>query len=353
MFNDPRLENVSVSEPFVTVVVTSYNYGRYILDCLESIAKQTYRNFKCVVVDDCSTDDSRRLVDEFAASKLAEGKFLLVCHDENLGQMGGFVTGLRHAEGPFVVYVDADDLLLEDFLAVHIDAHSSRFEPVAFTSSNQYQINENGELIGGTHPDLRAKGRCRYVTSRPIHEPFWVWATTSSMMFRRAVLESIFSGCNEGYRICADNYICHFANLLGGSLLLPTVLGCYRRHGGNNFSNNSMVGGCHPTGDMASHPKHCEVRLHIFHSLCSNGENFIKLLSHGRFVSLLACLIGPFEVFKYFSRLPDMVSKWELLVILSMLRLKGVLVRLKYIFRRDQNHFDFGENADILKLPGE
>jgi hypothetical protein len=63
--------------------------------------------------------------------------------------------------------------------------------PVAFTSSDQYQINEVGEVIAGRHADLLARGRYRHVGPHYLFENSWLWATTSSMMFRRATLQMI------------------------------------------------------------------------------------------------------------------------------------------------------------------
>ena len=51
--------------PLVSFVVTSYNYEKYILETLESIKSQTYKNFEIIVVDDCSKDKSCDIVEDF------------------------------------------------------------------------------------------------------------------------------------------------------------------------------------------------------------------------------------------------------------------------------------------------
>ncbi|QSV44939.1 glycosyltransferase [Geobacter benzoatilyticus] len=354
LLEDVRLEGVAARDPFVTVIVTNYNYGKYVADCLRSIARQTYSNFKCIVVDDCSTDDSPGIIQAFISSGEAAGRFTFVRHETNRGQMGGFVTGLHHAEGSFVVYVDADDLLLEDFIEAHLYAHA-RFEPVAYTSSNQYQIDEYGEIVSGIHSDHKAKGRFKYVTSRPIYHPYWVWATTSSMMFRRSVLDLIVPGNTDTYRICADNYICHFANLVGGSLLIPTVHGCYRRHGSNHFSSNRILGGDHPTGDMERHPKHHEIRLGIFAHLCEKSDWFIPALSKGKFLKTVAKTVGPAELLKFASKLPPAFPVRQAATLCLLLRM-GEVVRLVRAFvmpRTGCLKHQFSGDADILRLPGE
>lgn len=299
---DPRSQQVSLQEPFVTIIVTNYNYEKFIIPCLQSIAAQTYTRYKCVVVDDCSSDRSVELINAFIRSDRS-GRFSLVCRSENGGQMAAFKTGIQHAEGVFVSFIDADDILFDNFIAAHVTAHLGQ-HPVAFTSSNQYQINDMDEITAGVHADLGVLKRQRYIKARPLHTPFWIWATTSSMMFRKAVLENIMPDNCDDFRICADNFICHFANLIGGSLLLSDVYGAYRRHGSNSFSSNPVVGGQLPTGDMQQHPKHHIVRLSILSHVLKHHERFLKLLSPERFLGILLLLTGPWEILRMKHKYP-------------------------------------------------
>ncbi|MEW6067177.1 MAG: glycosyltransferase [Nitrospirota bacterium] len=301
---DQRLISAKIKNPFVTVIVTNYNYEKYIIQCLESVARQKYPHFKCIIVDDCSTDNSISLIEDFIKSELAQGRFVLVRRENNGGQMAAFKTGLQHAEGAFVVLLDADDILFEDFLDVHIHAHMGP-KAVAFTSSNQYQINESNELIAGIHPDLFIQKRFRYIKPMPLHQPFWIWATTSSMMFRTQVLDLIMPDDTHLFRVCADNYVCHFTNIIGGSMLIPSVHGCYRRHGSNYFSSNPFVGSRLPTGNMDEHPRHHIVRMTILSHILKNHVTFSALLGTGNFFMMLLRLVGPYEILKVKKKYPD------------------------------------------------
>ena len=267
-----------VALPLVTVIVTVYNYERYIVRCLESIAAQDYPRFHCVVVDDVSADRSVERVTAFIADHGLGESFQLVRHPRNQGQLAAFCTGLGHAQGEFVAFVDADDLWRPDFLSRHVEAHLG-FTPVAFTSSDQYQINESDELVAGLHTDHHGRGQVILVKPFQLYSNWWVWGTTSTMMFRRSALGVIMPPDTEPFRRCADNYVCHFAHLLGGSLLIPQRLGYYRRHGGNLFSNNRIIGGdAQPTGDMAFHPAHESVRTTVRGVLQGHLEQFQGLL---------------------------------------------------------------------------
>jgi glycosyltransferase involved in cell wall biosynthesis len=282
--------DLGLRPPFVTVVVTLFNYERYVPDCLLSIARQTYRDFKCIVVDDCSTDRSAAIVRQLIDDKRLDERFSLICHDANKGQMAAFKTGFENSQGEFIVYVDADDMLLPEFLAAHVRTHLMEL-PVAFTSSNQFQVDEHGVVIAGQHSDLQAKGRYRLVGPLYLFENVWVWATTSSMMFRRTALQMILPEVVEPFRICADNYLCHFANMIGGSVLVPERLGCYRRHGSNAFSKNRIVGGPHPTGDIRGHPPHEAVRKAILFRLLKFAEQFYGLLGSWPYLRVLARVV--------------------------------------------------------------
>ena len=286
-----RVTRLGGRPPFVTVVVTVFNYERYVVDCLRSIAGQTYRHFKCIIVDDCSVDGSALAIERFIAEQSLAERFTLVRHSVNQGQMAGFKTGLEHAEGEFLVYVDADDLLLPDFLLGHLEVHLDEM-PVAFTSSDQFQINEVGEVIAGRHADLQVRGRYRRVGAHYLYENSWLWATTSSMMFRRAALQLILPDVTEPFRVCADNYICHFSNLVGGSILIPERLGCYRRHGANSFSSNRIVGGQHPTGDMRRHPRHDAIRQATVEHLLDYADRFVAVLAGWWYLVLLSRVLS-------------------------------------------------------------
>jgi glycosyltransferase involved in cell wall biosynthesis len=297
------LKDLGLKWPLISVVVTNYNYSRYLVPCLSSIQQQTYSRFECIIVDDASTDNSVEIVEDFIGSRKLDHQFLLVRRATNEGQLAAFRTGLQHCKGSFVVYVDADDLLHEHFLHAHLNVHLTDV-PAAFTCSNQQQINEHGEILGGVHPGLRVgKNRSR-VLSLCLFGLSWVWATTSSMMFRRATLEVIMPNpaADDDFRLCADNYVCYFANLLGDSILIPDVLGSYRRHGANNFSRNPFVGGHRPLGDMRGHPRHSRVIATIRTHMLEQAPDFIRLLTKRGFARALAQVTPPGTAVSIFFR---------------------------------------------------
>lgn len=110
--------------PAVSVIIPLYNAEKYIGECLTSIVNQTFQDFEIVIADDCSTDNSRAVVENFFANFGDRLKLLRL--PKNSGCSGvprNFA--LKEARGKYVFFVDNDDLLndtaLEDFYKVAED----------------------------------------------------------------------------------------------------------------------------------------------------------------------------------------------------------------------------------------
>ena len=100
-------------QQLVSVIVPVYNQQKYVRKCLRSILEQSYRHVEVVVVDDGSTDDSRRLVKQMAAT---DARVRLLCK-QNEGVALARRDGLMEATGALVMFVDGDDYLLPHAIA--------------------------------------------------------------------------------------------------------------------------------------------------------------------------------------------------------------------------------------------
>ena len=98
----------------ITVIVPVYNVKKYLRQSLQSIKKQSYTNYKMIIVDDGSTDGCSEICDEYAK---ADDR-IEVIHKENGGLMSAWVCGLEHVQTEFVVFVDSDDHIASDMLQI-------------------------------------------------------------------------------------------------------------------------------------------------------------------------------------------------------------------------------------------
>ncbi|MFP4486906.1 MAG: glycosyltransferase family 2 protein [Campylobacterales bacterium] len=261
----------SAKPPLVSIIITNYNYAPFLKECIDSCLAQDYTNFEVVVVDDFSDDNSREIIDSYS------DKIKKVFREENKGQLASFFSGLDEALGEFVVFVDADDFLDSDCISTHLFVHLFQKPPVGFTCLRNRQVSENSAIINDYHMDFANNGKeFAYIAPRVIHTPTWSWSTTSAMMFRSDLLKLLKTDMTDEFRVCADYYIVHFANLLGGSMLYDRCRVNYRRHGKNNFSKNFIIGGHRPTGhsDYHAHPTQGALQKAILDKLILKRADF-------------------------------------------------------------------------------
>jgi glycosyltransferase involved in cell wall biosynthesis len=108
------LRQAPVVRPLVSVVITNYNYGRYLAEAATSVLTQRDVDVEVVIVDDASTDESLRVAGRLAT---LDNRVRLLVRDTNGGPVVAFNDGLGAATGQFVVRLDADDMLTPGSLA--------------------------------------------------------------------------------------------------------------------------------------------------------------------------------------------------------------------------------------------
>lgn len=108
----------------ISVIIPVYNKQDYLRGCLDSVRFQSYPDIQIVLVDDCSSDDSVKICEEYLA---LDKRFSLQVHTVNKGQQNTIVDALEMADGDWVAFVDSDDTLPPDALstlAALVDDHT-------------------------------------------------------------------------------------------------------------------------------------------------------------------------------------------------------------------------------------
>lgn len=97
-------------KPKISVLVPAYNVAPWLPDCLDSILAQTYQNLEIIVVNDGSTDNTRSILERYIQK---DGRIVAV-HQKNAGLVAARETGIAHATGDYVTFVDGDDTIAPD-----------------------------------------------------------------------------------------------------------------------------------------------------------------------------------------------------------------------------------------------
>jgi glycosyltransferase involved in cell wall biosynthesis len=213
-----------MTAPLFTVLIDSFNYGRYIEEAVRSVLEQDFpaQQVEILVVDDGSTDDTERRLERF-------GDAIRYLKKPNGGQASAFNFGWPHARGEFIALLDADDVWLPNKLR-RIDEAFLSLPDAGMAYHRLYEWTEDGTLATGGH-FIPVSGR---VTDSRFSLLCYPMMQASSLVFRRQALEDLLP-IPEVLRTQADAYLTALIIFISPVLAVDEYLAKYRIHGANLF----------------------------------------------------------------------------------------------------------------------
>lgn len=200
------------SKELVSIIMPSYNTGRFIAETIESVIAQTYTNWELIIVDDCSTDNT----DDVVSPYLSDERVRYIKNEKNSGAAVSRNRALRKAKGRWIAFLDSDDLWLPEKLEKQLNFMNEN--GYYFSYTNYEEIDENGCKRG-----VRVTGPKR-VTKIGMYN--YCWPGCLTVMYDAAVIgliqvEDIKK--NNDYAMWLE--VCKKANCY----LLDETLALYRR----------------------------------------------------------------------------------------------------------------------------
>jgi len=135
----------------ISVIVPCYNQGRFLSETLESVDKQTYSDWECIIVDDGSTDNTM----EIAQSWVSKDRRFKYYYKENRGVSSARNYGIELAQGEFIQFLDSDDIL--DLKKIKISLNQLKLpenSEVKMVISNFKMISSDSEVISPAFCEL-------------------------------------------------------------------------------------------------------------------------------------------------------------------------------------------------------
>jgi teichuronic acid biosynthesis glycosyltransferase TuaG len=126
----------------VSIITPTYNCGKYIFDTIESVINQSYLEWEMIIIDDCSTDNTKDIVSQFVKADSRIKYYLL---ETNQGAAIARNFGLAHSNGKYIAFLDSDDLWMPEKLTKQINFMEQN--NLAFTCTSYRQINEDGIML--------------------------------------------------------------------------------------------------------------------------------------------------------------------------------------------------------------
>jgi glycosyltransferase involved in cell wall biosynthesis len=130
----------------VSVVMPCYNHVKYIASAIESVLGQTHKNIELVLIDNCSTDGTREIIQQFEKK---DGRIIAIYHEKNLGFITSMNHGLDASSGDYIALTSSDDVWLPEKTEIQLRAFEDNPE-VDVIHSDASIIDSAGKKTGKT-----------------------------------------------------------------------------------------------------------------------------------------------------------------------------------------------------------
>lgn len=119
-----------------------FNGEKYLIEAIESILNQTYRNFEFIIVNDASTDGSIKIINKYSKE---DDRIKIISNPENLGIAGATNKGISHSNGEYIALMDQDDISLHERLEKEVGFLDENAE-IMVVGANSIRLDEKGNL---------------------------------------------------------------------------------------------------------------------------------------------------------------------------------------------------------------
>lgn len=212
----------ALSLPLVSVIIPTHNRVELLCRAVGSVLGQTYRNLECIVVDDCSTDDTAARLQEIGEY---DGRLRLLRHDRNRRASAARNTGLRSAQGPLIAFLDDDDVWLPKKLEKQVDLLMTVPDSVGLIYCWMDYL-RGAESVDTRRPVLRGRIFEQVLVSQPL-------GNCSTLLVRREAVNRV-GGFDEGLPRGNDgDFIRRVAQHYDVDVLPEVLVHCHVEHDGH------------------------------------------------------------------------------------------------------------------------
>lgn len=210
------------TQGLVSVIMPIYNAEKYLPETLNSIFDQDYENIEIVLVDDCSRDDSAKIISEYQKS---HPEIIYYLQEKNMGAGAARNKALELARGQYAAFLDSDDIWLPQKISKQIQLMQETKSPFSYAAIEM--MDENGQTIKDKR-NIKETCDYRYLLHNTI-------IATSSVVVDRTVLGDFRMPLRRG----GQDYATWLMLLRGGAVAhgINEVLVRYRVASGSLSSN--------------------------------------------------------------------------------------------------------------------
>lgn len=213
-----------MKEDLVSIITPTYNCGKYIEETIKSVINQTHKNWEMIIIDDCSTDNTKSIVEEYQ-KKYPNIKYHIL--ENNSGAAVARNMAIKMAKGKFIAFLDSDDLWDKEKLEKQINFMKQN--DYNFTYTNYIEVDERG------NPKGKKVTGPKKITKRGMFNYCWPGCLTVIYNAEKVGLIQIEDiKKNNDYAIWLK--VCKKSNCY----LLDEELAMYRKRNGSISNHNYM-----------------------------------------------------------------------------------------------------------------
>lgn len=221
----PIAEKNKIDGPIISIIIPTYKRGEMICKAVDSVLKQYYQNYEIIIVDDCSPDNTKQIIQEKYGHN---EKVKYFCNQQNSGAGISRKNGYLHSNGKFLIFMDDDDYLIDDyFFQKAISIFQLYEENLAFVSGNSFIKYEKENEYSFKPLNLSKKvDNIEYL--KGFQTDYMKPNSTFTTIFNKEYIEDI-----DNVTMLNDSSIYMRALLEKPVYLLDDIVGVYRVHDKN------------------------------------------------------------------------------------------------------------------------
>ena len=215
-------------DPLITVIIPNYNHSPYLDERIQSVLNQTFKDFEVIILDDCSSDNSREIIENYRNNPQISH---ILFNDKNSGST--FIQwnkGFELAKGQYIWIAESDDVADTKFLEKIISNIDKNNPVLIFT--NSHFIDSNSSIIDSK--SHRIWNHCIQMEGISFVKRYLLGYNNiynaSAVVFKKEILANIPKEAYNIYKACGDRIFWIYVCLQGNILYIPEKLNYFRKH---------------------------------------------------------------------------------------------------------------------------
>lgn len=256
----------------VDILLATYNGEKYLSEQIDSILKQTHQNFRLIISDDCSTDKTREILEEYSKK---DNRIVLYFQKKNLGYIKNFEFLLEQVESSYYMLSDQDDVWLPEKIEKSLECLKENNADLVF--GDLQVVDKNLNTIYTSFGDFMLLNRKikKCINSYKVNY-LYNCVTGCTICAKSSTIKDILPIPNKSKYVVHDHWMGLITSLNGKLAYMTEKYILYRQHGNNEIGTNKISHGFTRLGQVRN--LFINVKLGVFQTYVDNYKKFPKTL---------------------------------------------------------------------------